>query len=309
MSPGSKADSHDSAPPPAPEAGGRSAGTITVCVIGDLYRREFSGVQQRLIDDDRLQIFRRYDSIQQAIAEPDGVQEAQLTIVLQSWSEQFARRDIHHLIGLTFASRLICFGGPWCESDGRNHDLWPDAIRIPLRESSTAFDAAYQQIQQDEEHLPVTAAKDEVFAARVPQEPSPAFVKLFSLQNAAVIGPDTSLRRTVASLLKSIGVRTAVRNLVAVAPYQTIAPVQTPRGPIHLVFHDLDPFGQLIQESLEGCQQMFPDGKIIGLANMPDAGLMAEIADIKLAGVLAKSNLLADLQRWMLSASQATEQS
>lgn len=304
MSPGSKADSHKAAVSLAPEWESPLGESITVCVIGDLHRREFVGVQRRLIDDHRLQVSRRYDSVQQALLEPDGIQEAQLTIVLQSWSEQFARRNIHHLIGLAFANRLICFCGPWCESDGRNHDLWPDAIRIPLRESSTAFDTVYQQITRHEDILPVTAAKDEVFTARAPGPLDSDTLQRFSLQNAAVIGPDASLRRTMANVLKSIGVRSAVRNLVAVTPYQKIAPVQTPRGPIHIVFHDLDPFGQLIQESLAGCRQMFPEAQIVGVANMPDAGLVGEIADVDLAGVLAKSNLLADLQHWLHTATQ-----
>ncbi|MEP3480995.1 MAG: hypothetical protein ABJZ55_17235 [Fuerstiella sp.] len=272
---------------------------LRVCVIGDVDRQEFASVQQLIARDNRLQLFRRFNDIQEAILEPDVVQQAELTIVLQSWSEQFARRDIHHLIGLTFANRLICFCGPWCESDGRNHDLWPDAIRVPARDTLAYWNDVYQDIVSQQEALPPTAAKDEVFANRTPRRLSSSILDTLTSTNAAVIGPDSSLRRTMANLLKSLSIKTAVRGLISVVPYQTIVPVQTPRGPIHVVFHDLDPYGPLVQQSLEACEKMFPDAKLVGVANMPDAGLVSEIADVNLDAVLAKSNLLADMQHWL----------
>lgn len=296
-------DSKTNAPqlPHAESSVPRSSEVIKVCIIGDVDRREFQVVQQMFTHHNQWQLHRRFDDIQAAIQEPDVVQEAQLTIVLQSWSEQFVRRQIHHLIGLTFSNRLICFCGPWCESDGRNHDLWPDAIRIPVREASTYLNDVYQAIISKAAGLPPTAAKDEVFADR-----SSAIVPADALQtqkrsltNAAVIGPDASLRRTMANVLKSVSVRSAVRGLVPLVPYQTVAPVQTPQGPIHVVFHDLDPYGRMIQQSIEACAQMFPEAKLVGVANMPDAGLVSEIADEQLDTVLAKSNLLADLLHWL----------
>ena len=273
--------------------------TIRVCVIGDVDRHEFASVQQLIARDNRLQLFRRFNDIQDAIQEPDVVQQAELTIVLQSWSEQFARRDIHHLIGLTFANRLICFCGAWCESDGRNHDLWPDAIRVPARDALACWNDVYQDIVSQQEALPPTAAKDEVFANRTPRRLSSSVLHTLTSTNAAVIGPDSSLRRTMANLLKSLSIRSAVRGLISVTPYQTIGPVQTPRGPIHVVFHDLDPYGPLMQQSLEACKKMFPEAKLVGVANMPDAGMVSEISDVDLAAVLAKSNLLADMQYWL----------
>lgn len=299
MSTGSKAKPSQLPQAQSLAAKSQSSPAIKVCVIGDVDRREFVFVQQMLARDKRLQLHRRFDDIRDAVQEPEVIQEAELTIVLQSWSEQFARRDIHHLIGLTFSNRLICFCGPWCESDGRNHDLWPDAIRIPAREALACLNDVYQDIVSEQEALPPTAAKDEVFAGRVPSSLHADVLQKLSLTNAAVIGPDPSLRRTMANVLKSISVRTAVRSLITVVPYQTIVPVQTPRGPIHVVFHDLDPYGSLVQQSIEACGQMFPEAKVVGVANMPDAGLVSEIADVNLAAVLAKSNLLADLQQWL----------
>lgn len=305
MSTGSEAES-----PELPRAmpltiGSQSSRSIKVCVIGDVDRREFVDFQRLLTKDKRLQLHRRFDEIRDAVREPEVIQDAELTIVLQSWSEQFARRDIHHLIGLTFSNRLICFCGPWCESDGRNHDLWPDAIRIPIREASACLNDVCHDIISKADALPPTAAKDEVFAARIPSALNADVLQTLSLTNAVVIGPDASLRRTMANVLKSISVRTAVRNLIPVVPYQTIAPVQTPRGPIHVVFHDLDPFGELVQKSIEACGQMFPDAKVVGLANMPDAGLVSEIADVSVDAVLAKSNLLADMQHWLSTQQQS----
>lgn len=290
----------DGSPGSQPRAdASNSSEAIKVCVIGDVDRHEFASVQRLIARDNRLRLFRRFNVIQDAIQEPEVVQQAELTIVLQSWSEQFARRDIHHLIGITFANRLICFCGPWCESDGRNHDLWPDAIRVPARDALACWNDVYQDIVSQQVALPPTAAKDEVFASRTPRTLNSSILQKLSSTNAAVIGPDSSLRRTIANLLKSLSIRTAVRGLITVVPYQTIVPVQTPRGPIHVVFHDLDPYGPLVQESLEACEKMFPEAKLVAVANMPDAGLVGEIADLKRDAVLAKSNLLADLQHWL----------
>lgn len=300
MSTGSKSESHRS--PQLAQDQSSLLKSIKVCVIGEIDRQEFRSFQRLLVNHDQVQLHRRFDDIRDAVQEPDVIQQADLTIVLQSWSEQFARRDVHHLIGLTFSKRLICFCGPWCESDGRNHDLWPDAIRLPAREALACFNEVCLNILSEQDGLPPTAAKDEVFAGRVPTKPAAHVLQKLSLTNAAVIGPDASLRRTMANVLKSISVRTAVRNLITVVPYQTIVPVQTPRGPIHVVFHDLDPYGLLVQQSIEACAEMFPTAKVVGIANMPDAGLVGEIADLKLDAVLAKSNLLADLQHWLTTA-------
>lgn len=303
MSIGSKSESPES--PHSQSVGDISSSSkaIKVCVIGNIDRREFESIQQVLVQEKQWQLHRRFNDIQEAVKEADVIQQADLTIVLQSWSEQFARRDIHHLIGMTFSKQLICFCGPWCESDGRNHDLWPDAIRLPAREAVACLTKVRVDLVAEKEALPPTAAKDEVFSGRVPANLDSEILQKLALTNAAVIGPDATLRRTMANVLKSISVRTAVRKLITVVPYQTIVPVQTPRGPIHVVFHDLDPYGAHVQQSIEACEQMFPEAKVVGIANMPDAGLVGEIADLNLAGVLAKSNLLADVQHWL-----ATEQ-
>lgn len=288
-------------PQASPDATGTEIDSlIRVGVIGRMQRREFEGVRHSLTQSSTFRVVHRFDRAVQAISEPEALSNCDLIIVLQSWSEQYARSEIHQLIGLAFGQHLICFCGPWCESDGRNFELWPDAVRIPAREATTALKQTAEEILSDGEPLPATAARDEVFAARVPLSPTPSEHSRLPQINAAVIGPDVSLRRTLAGILKSLKVRTAVKGLIRVIPYQTIPRVQTPRGPIHAVFHDLDPYSELVHESLAGCRQMFPEALIAGIANMADAGLKAEIIDEDLDIVLAKSNLMADAQEWLL---------
>ena len=79
-----------------------------------------------------------------------------------------------------------------------------------------------------------------------------------------------------------------------------IRPQETPRGPIHVVLHDLDPWGAAVRESLDAARQMFPSAILLGFATMPDAGLMTEIVDADIDGVVPKLDLQHGLQ-WKLS--------
>lgn len=272
----------------------------SVILIGNVRRREFSSLATWLCDQTDVRIVGQFATIEDAF-EDDGasLSEADMTIVLQSWSDQFSKRNADRLIGQTLFRRLICCYGAWCESDGRNRDIWPDAHRVPLRLVQRVIEWEVIRIGRGEPAVPPTSARDEIFAYRLgePEDwaPLPALVTM----NSAIISPDAVLRRTVKMLLRDLGMKSLSLPLIRVNGRQRIKPKETSRGPVHFVIHDLDPWGPLVEESLANARRMFPKAEILGMATMGDAGLTSEIVDEGIQSVIPKLDL-EDGMRWHL---------
>ncbi len=272
--------------------------TRQLAIIGDVKRREFRPLAKWLCSQART--ITEFPAIEPALQQRDEVLvDADLTIVMQSWSDQFSAADVNQLVGRTLFSRLLCVYGSACESDGRNRNAWPDAVRVPLRLAQSVIAQELCNADRDQEALPPTAARDEIFAHRLgcvdDWAPMPA---LYSM-NGAIISPDRALRRTMAVAVKELGLRSLDIPLIAVSGNRTIKPQETSRGPVHIVIHDLDPWGQHVEASLNAARQMFPSGVVLGLATMPDAGLGIEVADQNLESAIPKLDLQHGL-RWHL---------
>lgn len=263
-----------------------------VALVGPAGRREFRELIGWLCEHEGIRVTDEYADIETAI-QSDRLSECHLTVVLQSYSDQYTASSINQLIGQTLFQRLLCCYGAWCESDGRNRALWPDALRVPVRLAQSMIELELPGVGAEADPIPPTAARDEIFAHRLIDAP---LDQDFRELNAAIIGPDRIIRRTTNATLKELGLRTISLPLIVPEPRKTIRPQETPRGPIHLVVHDLDPFCPAITESLEAARQMFPAAKIFGLATMPDAGLTAEIADELLNDVVPKLDMQHGLQ-------------
>jgi hypothetical protein len=268
-----------------------------VALVGPAGRREFRELISWLCEHEDIRVSDEFSDIETALQHPDRLAESQLTVVLQSYSDQYAAPAIDQLIGQTLFQRLLCCYGAWCESDGRNRTQWPDALRVPVRLAQSVIELELPGIGAEADPIPPTAARDEIFAHRLIDVP--AGTRLREL-NAVIIGPDRVIRRTVNATLKELGMRTISLPLIVVNPRTAIRPQETPRGPIHMVLHDLDPYGSAISESLQAARQMFPSAKIFGLATMPDSGLTAEIDDEHLDDVVPKLDLQHGLQ-WKLT--------
>ncbi len=269
-----------------------TAGQCRVALIGPGGRREFRELIGWLCEHADIRVTDEFADIDTAI-QSDRLSDCHLTLVLQSYSDQYTAADINQLIGQTLFQRLLCCYGAWCESDGRNRALWPDALRVPVRLAQSIIELELPSIGAEADPIPPTAARDEIFAHRLIEAPSD---KDFRELNAAIIGADRIIRRTTTATLKELGLRTISLPLIITDPKKTIRPQETPRGPIHLVLHDLDPFGSAIKKSLQAARLMFPAAKILGLATMPDAGLTAEVADEPLHGIVPKLDMQHGLQ-------------
>jgi len=214
-----------------------------------------------------------------------------LVVVCQSWPDEFARRDIEHLIGVLPTSRLVCCYGVWCESDGRNRQLWPVAVRVPVRGAAERIRRELEVLRGERMALPVTASRDEAFGFQseaidrrvrldavkpVPSAPSlgPASTVI------QVISPDQALRTWIEELLRSAFGGGAL---------PTIRPVAMPTGlPCSAAVWDLDPWGSPIQDRLRRFRRERPEVPVIGLIGMPLPEDVQQAASHGLCQILAK---------------------
>lgn len=87
-----------------------------------------------------------------------------LLVVVQDWPDQWSESDICRLMQAFPLTRLVCSYGPWCDSDGRNRDLWPSGSRVPRELTATRIARELQSLgRQAGNVLPLTAGRDEVF--------------------------------------------------------------------------------------------------------------------------------------------------
>lgn len=182
----------------------------------------------------------------------------QLTLVMQTWSDQYSSEDVDRLIGATLYSGLVCCYGSWCEGDGRTREMWPHSTRVPVRYARQVVQGAILRTRSGAALLPPTAARDEVFLSR---QSGTLTETSCSRGSAVVISPDRIYRTTLAQVLQEKGWDAA-----------TMPPepdrVQAIRSP-HLIIHDLDPDCELTAKSLQACRTFFPNTTICGLASQP----------------------------------------
>jgi len=272
----------------------------TLVIIGNTHRREFSKFALWLCAQRSLKVVAEFAAIADAFVDNgQTLADADITIVLQSWSDQYPKQEADRLIGQTLFHRLICCYGPWCESDGRNRDVWPDAVRVSLRLAESVLEREFERIAADEPAIPPTAARDEIFAYRLGEPGDWKPITGLQELNGAIIGADKVLRKTLSMLLSDLGMRSLSLPLIRDDIQQPVRPKETSTGPVHVVLHDLDPWGPNVEASVNAARRMFPAADILGIATMPDAGLTTEIADEQLRVVIPKLDLENGL-RWHL---------
>lgn len=267
-------------------------------LIGSASRREFSKLVSWLRQNPAIRIVGDFKDVGAALDGWDRLAaDPKMTIVLQSWSDESSQPDVNQLIGRTLFRRLLCCFGPWCESDGRNRAVWPDALQVPARLAESVIAAELHRIESSAPSIPPTSARDEVFAHRMDATADGPSLSGLQDMNGAVISADRVFRKTVCLTLRDYGLRAL--HLPLITSRHRIVPRETPRGPIHLVFHDLDPWGPLTEDSLTAARRMFPASTVLGIASMPDAGISTEIVDAQIDAVIPKLDFENGL-RWHL---------
>ena len=259
-------------------------------LIGNEFRREFQSLVGWIRRN--TQVVGSFRTIGEAVESRRLNEDASdLAIVLQSWSDEYAAGDVNELIGRTLFRRLVCCFGAACESDGRNRAVWPAATRISVPLAGSVIASEILRLTDGEEAIPPTAAADEIFSYRMCGNQNGGVPVNPDGRNGAVVSPDAALRRTMVTALKEQGLMSLGLPLITVSGKHPVRQKETSRGPVHIVLHDLDPWGAPVADSLTAVRRMFPSAVILGLAGLPNAGLAVEIADQKLAGIVPKLDL------------------
>jgi hypothetical protein len=101
-------------------------------------------------------------SLDAALATTDSPPD--LVVVMQDWPDQWSEAEIGGLLRAFPLARLVCSYGPWCDSDGRNRDLWPPGARVPRELTAARLARELQSLETGSSAvLPLTAGRDEVF--------------------------------------------------------------------------------------------------------------------------------------------------
>ena len=230
----------------------------TVSLIGQSVGSEFSSLVGWIRSEFPAVATHEFKDIQSWERDETGRSQSQLTIVLQSWSDQFAPDDVDRLVGATVLTGMLCCYGSWCEGDGRTHQIWPHSTRVSIRYARQIIQSELHRLKSARPVLPPTAARDEVFLHR---QYDRAQEQSFRKGTALIISPDRVYRSTLAQVMESGGWNVTH---ISLNPEE----LKNVRSP-HLLIHDLDPECDSIAASMDACRLRFPNAEMFGLANMP----------------------------------------
>ncbi len=231
---------------------------ISVTLIGDTASTEFAPLVHWLCGEHPSVAANSFANILAWESVSGAQQKHPLTLVFQSFSDQFAPKEVDRLIGATLFSGLLCCFGAWCEGDGRTRRIWPDSVRVPVRYAKQVIQDELRRMQSGHCPLPPTAARDEIFLHR---QPGDSDERAHGKGSALVISTDRVYRSTFAQVLDGDGWNATAAGL----DLNGLRYVRRPR----LLVHDLDPQSPAVNRSLHSCLRRFPHADIFGLASMP----------------------------------------
>lgn len=173
-----------------------------VIILGDADRAEMHCLIERLnrrISDSCRWI--RAPEISGILNAAAGNGFPDLIIVLQNWSNEYSRDEINRLFAFAPLARVVVCYGAWCDSDGRNHNLWPPAVRVPVWAALSRIEHEWRLLQNASNHqlLPWSASRDETFAADHPAiEPVAGYSYL-------VDTPDPAFGQFIVEIMREAG--------------------------------------------------------------------------------------------------------
>lgn len=261
-----------------------------IALIGDTTNVEFSSLVNWLT--------REYPSTTEAVwrdiagweRRGPSIADAQLTVILQSWSDEYAPAEVDRLVGATLTSGLYCCYGAWCEGDGRTREIWPHSTRVPVRYAREVLQEEILRIEAGRPAIPPTAARDEVFLRRQLKN---LRRKREAARRAVVISADRAYRTTLAQVLSEQGWDA---ESVSLGPGSLLGQ----RSP-QLVIHDLDPDSERVQESLSACRARFPGSRLCGVASFPGDFSREDSLDVPVVPRLDPMTAVAQIERLVLS--------
>ena len=245
-----------------------------VVLLGDSRTAEFSRVLQALsaaVPEESLTQIRDLTALAERYRRGE---EADLIVVVQTWSDEFPLRDFLRLSGSGPLSRVLCCYGPWCVSDGRSRQDWPLALRVPLEQIDAALRSEMLQFTTSElagNPLPWTAGRDEIFRSR-----QPAIAARSASGSRCVIrvvSPDRKLAEMWVDLLRKAGYPIAAEGAA---------------GGGQLVLWDVDPWCPDMVHRWNEFRQRFPNVNMVALAGFVTPDFVTELLDFGAVAVISK---------------------
>jgi len=202
-----------------------------------------------------------------------------MVVVVQSESDEFSGIEIASLFSFAPLARLVVAYGVWCESDGRNRNQWPMAVRVPLRHSIARVEREWnilhsENISRDEFHngsLPPSASREEIFLADYSGS-SPQNSRSVVLIDT----PDSAYREFLVELLSS-------------ANHTVFSPATSEPGiqPKVIVF-DSDPWTATRAVQLRCVCQQYPRAQVMSVFHMSHPVDILETISLSSGIVLSK---------------------
>lgn len=252
-----------------------------VVLLGAPGSHEFSEVQRMLsvaVPDGALTSLRTVAELAELYRQDEF---PDLTIFVQTWSDEFPFRDVLSLPGFGPLSRVLCCYGPWCVSDGRSRQDWPLSLRIPLEHFGAALRLEMQQLtaaDQSGAPLPWTAGRDEIFGTR--QRPISAGSASGPRCVIRVISPDRKLAELWVELVRKAGFPVAAEGSA---------------GGGQVVLWDADPFDHAMRQRWSEFRRRFPASQMVALSGFVTADFVRELQDLGATTVIPKLLPLASL--------------
>ncbi|MEX0724723.1 MAG: hypothetical protein WEB58_06840 [Planctomycetaceae bacterium] len=206
---------------------------------------------------------RRFDSLAALLKIAEGNDDSNhwfpdVGVVCQTWPDEFSRGDVLRLMSAYPLTRWICQYGPWCDSDGRNRDIWPAAFRVPDAWLDVRLDREAGVLANSLPALSATASLAEIFNFHF----GPADIAAVESRRLAIVSPDRAYRISLKRLLEEGGHAVVHHD----APISVDEPTVRSLSCDALVW-DCDPWIPLQRERLN--QLRATTTPIVGLAGLP----------------------------------------
>ncbi len=238
-----------------------------ILVVGDVSTNEMQQVRSFLnstAEDQKV-------SCQPDLPYRSRYHDPDLIIVCQNWPDEFSVRDVRNSLATFPLSRWVCCYGVWCESDGRNRDIWLHSVRVAAR---TCFDRLAHEvavITRKSPPLPLTASRDEVFA----YDHTATMIRQHARNRIAIVSPDREFRNWLCDLLSEAGQE------VVDFPSSDISP--------ELIIWDTDPVDDdRFPERITEAKRQYPQAEGIALMHMPHVQDAVRLKNAGIRSVICK---------------------
>ncbi len=175
---------------------------LQILIVGQTDRAEAMPLRDWMLRAWQSADIRRHATLQQALVDLGvGPWIPDLIVVVQSWPDEQTQQEIDQLSRCAPLARLVVCYGSWCESDGRTRNLWPLAVRVPMRSAASRLAGEWRLLCGDQvSSFPMSASREERFAVDHPGLRSGA-----AAVSVVVISSDPEYRRYLTELLVGAG--------------------------------------------------------------------------------------------------------